>query len=249
MSGKTHWVFESDTAGKHADDAAALAVKYHGAEVGRASGEAGESYALAVYDEDDALLPWDSIENEIRTFLDHAKAHPDITFVILPGGRPKSDEAQLRFADLFRNASANCELPGRWLEILDRLASVRLILIDANVRVRDSDERRRALDQYFSANEGLWNADFIEVVSFGAAQVLVANDKYARARGYRHRVITVDTNTYGSDSEEVRELLSMAYATKLICVNDPDGTSTTIQARTIRLASSAGLEIDGLLAT
>jgi len=246
-SKRSHWVFESNQSGSHAEGVALLAARYHGAEEGRGNGPAGTSYALSVYDDDDGLLPWDRIESEIQTFRDHAEANPTTGFRILPGGQPRPDDIHARFAELFRNAPANCELPGRWLEILGHLKSVRVILLDANVLVRPTDERTRALDQFFAANEALWETEFVEIVSFGPAMTLVSNDKYARARGYRHRILDVDTIRYGDDAEEVRELLSVAYATKFVCINDPDGTSTSQQIGAIRIAASAGLEIDAVL--
>jgi hypothetical protein len=240
------WVFEADLGGRHVRGAAAIAVKYRGAEEGKCSGAAGSSYAIPTRDNENKLLPWDDIENYVRAFRNHAQAHPEQTFRILPSPHGKSEQEHARFADIFRNAPPNCELPGRWLEILGRLDTVRIILLDANVRLVET-ERKRVLDQYFAANEGLWNADHIEIVSLGSAQSLVANDKYAKGRGYRHRIIKVISDLYGGYAAQVREQLSVIYATKLVCLNDPTGTSTGNQVGAVHLASSAGLPIDELL--
>ena len=132
------------------------------------------------------------------------------------------------------------------LERLGRLDTVRIILLDTNVTLVET-ERRRVLDQYFAANVGLCDVDHIEIVSFGSAQSLVANDKFAKKRGYRHRIIAADPELYGNHTAAVRELLSVAYATKLVCINDPTGTSTGDQAGAIHLAACAELQIDELL--
>jgi len=240
------WVFESNLAGRHARGVAAIAVKCLGAEEGKCSGVAGSSYAIPTRDDEDKLLPWGDIEKHVRTFRSYAEAHPDQTFRILPSPHGKSEQEHAHFADLFRNTPTNCELPGRWLELLKRLDTVRIILLDANVTVVET-ERKRALDQYFAANEGLWNADHIEIVSLGSAQSLVANDKYAKGRGYRHRIINVITDLYGNFAAQARELLSVAYATKLVCLNNPTGTSTGNQVGAVHLASCAGLPIDEVL--
>lgn len=240
------WVFESNIGGRHARGAAAIAVKCRGAEEGKCSGAAGSSYAIPTRDRENELLPWDDIENHVRTFRNYAEAHPNQTFRILPSPHGKSEQEHARFADIFRNAPANCELPGRWLEILKRLDTVRIILLDVNVTFLET-ERKRVLDQYFAANEGLWNADHIEIVSLGSAQSLVANDKYAKGRGYRHRIINVDTDFYGDYAEKVREQLSVAYATQLICLNNPIATSTRKYVGAVHLASCAGLPIDEVL--
>jgi len=240
------WVFESNLAGRHARGVAAIAVKCLGAEEGKCSGVAGSSYAIPTRDGEDKLLPWDDIEKHVRTFRSYAEAHPDQTFRILPSPHGKSEQEHAHFADLFRNTPTNCELPGRWLELLKRLDTVRIILLDVNVTFLET-ERKRVLDQYFPVNEGLWNADNIEIVSLGSAQSLVANDKYAKGRGYRHRIINVDPDFYGDYAEKVREQLSVAYATKLICLNNPTATSTRKYVGAIHLASCAGLPIDEVL--
>jgi hypothetical protein len=241
------WVFESSLGGHHGDAAATIAVKRHGAVDGKYSGPAGSSYGILTRNDDDKLLPWSAIKNHTQRFIEYARTRPELRFRILPGPQRKSDQEHIRFADLLRNAPANTQLPGRMLEILDRLDTVRIILLDANVTMVDTPERKRELDQYFAANEGLWPAEHIEIVSFGAAQTLVANDRYAKGRGYRHRIINVDTDIYGDDAIQVRELLSVTYATKLICLNDPASTSTARQASAIRFASCGGLEVDGVL--
>ena len=239
------WVFESTLGEHHARGAAAIAVKFHDAEEGKCNGVAGSSYAIPTRYGENKLLPWDDIENHVRTFCDYAKAHPDQTFRILPSPHGKAKQEHARFADLFRNAPANCELPGCWLEIFERLDTVRIILLDANVTIVET-ERKCVLDQYFTANEGLWNADHIEIISLGSAQSLVANEKYAKGHGYQHRIFNVDTDLYGDYAEQVREHLSVAYATKLVCLNDPACTSVGNKLGAVRLASCTGLPIDAL---
>jgi hypothetical protein len=110
-------------------------------------------------------------------------AHPELKFQLLHGSLRKSEQEHTQYAGLMRNVPANCEMPGRTLEILERLNTVQVILLDANITVIDTDERKRALDQYFAVNEGLWNAEHVEIVSIGAAQSLVTNDKDATGHG------------------------------------------------------------------
>lgn len=240
------WVIESRLGGSPPRGAAVIAAKCRGAEEDQTNGPSGDNYAIPTRDGENELLPWTEIETYVRAFRDYAEMHPQQQFRVLPDPHAKSEDQNARFADLFRNAPPNCELPGLWLELLGRLNAVRLILLDANVTIEES-ERKRVLDQYFAANEGLWNAEYIEIVSLGSAQSLVANDKYAKGRGYRHRIINVDADLYGGYAAQVREQLSVAYATKLVCLNDPTGTSTGNQVGAVHLASAAGLQIDELL--
>ena len=255
MSGSKHsattsgiiWVFESSLGGEHVDSAGAIAVRRHGAKEGMGSGPAGTSYALQTRDDEHVLLPLKEIADNVQEFRDYVTAHPQLKFKIVPGAQRKSDAEHASFADLLCNVPANCELTGRMLEILGRLKNVRIILLDANVNLVDTEARKVALHQYFAANAGLWNAEQIEVISFGAAHTLVANDKYAKERKYHHRIINVDSDFYGEDAAEVHEILSVAYATKLICIDDPAGTSTAARVSSIQLAAGAGLEIDAVL--
>lgn len=240
------WVFESNLDGRHGRGAPAVAVKCHGAEQGHAEGRMGDSYALPTCDGENKLLDWPTIKDNVQAFRDYATANPKLKFRFLPSSHMKSEREHTRFTDLLRNVPPNCELLGRMLERLDRLDSVRIILLDTNVTLIE-EERKNVLDQYFAANAGLWNVDHIEIVSLGAAQSLVANDKYTKERGYRHRIINADPDVYGAYTEQAREQLSVAYATKIVCINDPTGTSTGNQVGALHLASCAGLQIDELL--
>jgi hypothetical protein len=201
---QTIWVFESDVNGQHKRGAPALAVHCHGAESGNPSGIMGDSYALTTRDDAGNLLPWEQIQQQVRTFRDYVQTQPERNFRVLPSSYKKSEQQHARFTDFLRNVLGNCELPGRMLDRLDRLDTVRIILLDTNVTLVET-ERRRVLDQYFAANVGLWDVDHIEIVSFGSAQSLVANDKFAKERGYRHRIITPDPDFYGSNTVVVNQ--------------------------------------------
>lgn len=240
------WVFESQADTDLRRGAPALARACRGAVEGEHDGMTGTNYALLTRAADASLLPWPEITASVARLFDTMQAHPGRKFRMVPSARGKSEDEHARYAELFHNAPPNCQLMGRTLELLGRLNSIRVILLDANITIIE-EERARILDQYFAANEGLWNAEFIEIVSVGAAQSLVANAKYASARRYRHRIISADPEQYGEYAAQVRELLSVAYATKLVCLNDPTGTSTGTLVGALNLASTNGLQIDEML--
>jgi len=246
VAGDPVWVFESQADTDLQRGAPPLARSCRGACDGVYEGVTGTNYALLTRDVDGALLPFDRIKETVRQFFSYASENSATTFTMVPSARAKSEEQHTRYADLFHNAPANCQLMGRTLELLGRLNSVRIILLDANITIIES-ERARILDQYFAANEGLWNAEYIEVVSIGAAQSLVANAKYAKERNYRHRIISADPEIYGGYATQARELMSVGYATKLVCLNDPTGTSTGTLVGAINLASTSALQIDEML--
>jgi hypothetical protein len=232
------WVFDGD----HGDGAAEMSLRRHGAVSGQGSGASGNSCALATLESANKPLSWGHIKSEVSRFIEYVKVHSDAKFKLMPGSVRRSDDEHERFAALMRNVPSNCELPGRMLEILGRLQIVRITLLDANIRAADAGIRKKVLDEYFTANAGLWNAEQIEIVSFGAAHTVVA-----KGRGYLHRIINVDTEVYGDDAAQVLEMLSIAYSAKLLCLDDPDGTSTSARLNSIRLAACGGLEIDSIL--
>ncbi len=240
------WVFESQLGIDIGRGAAAIARKCRGAGAGEHEGATGANYALPTRDAEGALLAWNEIANRVTGFFEFASRNPDTRFLVLPSPARKPPADFERFAELFRHAPPNCELPGRMLEYLDRMKAVRIIILDSNITIIE-DERQRVLDHYFTANEGLWNADVIEIISIGSPHTLVANDRYAKRRGYRHRIIGADKERYGDYASQVRELLSIAYATKLLSMNDPTGTSTNNVIGALQLAAAAGLEIDEIL--
>ena len=88
----------------------------------------GNSYAIVTRGEDNRLLPFNELREQVQAFLRYADAHAELTFRIVTSAYAKSDEEHLKFAELFRNAPANCLLPGRWMELLERLSDTRIIL-------------------------------------------------------------------------------------------------------------------------
>lgn len=240
------WAFESQIGKTATRGAAAIAHRCRGADSETYHGKSGDNYAIATRDADNKLLPWDEIESHVREFLEFAKTNANSSFTVLPSSQKKSPAEQERFTDLLRNAPNNVILPGRVLEALNRLQAVRIVFLDANFTV-DEEERKRVLDQYFAANQGLWDTDEIEIVSFGSAQSIVSNNKFANERKFRHRILRADEAVYGDYAPQAREILSIAYATKLVCLNDPTGTSTGTQVGSLHLAAGADLQIDELL--
>jgi hypothetical protein len=78
------WVFKSEINGPHKHGSPALEAKCHGALQGIPSGMMGDSYALTTRENKNKLLPWDEIQEQVRTFRDHVQAQPERKFRILP---------------------------------------------------------------------------------------------------------------------------------------------------------------------
>lgn len=241
------WVFESDVTGALTGTVARLAERCHGAEPGAPGRLVGNSYALPTCDEHGEPLPMTALTEHVRAFRACAAGEPSRRFRLLSGAVRRSGQQHLAYAELFRKVPGNVQLPGRVLELAGELDAVRIVLLDINARAIESERRRTALDEYFRCNAGLWGSEHVEIVSFGAPQVLVANEEYARAKGYGHRILRVDAEVYGRERAQAAEILSIAYATKLLCVGDPMGTSTGTHIGAVQLATSGGLEVDEVL--
>lgn len=241
------WVFESDVTGALTGTVARIAERCHGAMPGAPGRLVANSYALPTCDEQGEPLPMNELTAHVRAFRDCATAGQSRRFRVLPGPRRRSEQQQLAYAELFRKVPGNVQLPGRVLELVGELDAVRIVLLDINARAIEPERRRAALDEYFRCNAGLWGAGHVEIVSFGAPQVLVSNEEYARAKGYGHRILRVEADVYGRERAQAAEVLSIAYATKLLCVGDPMGTSTGTHIGSVQLATSGGLEVDEVL--
>jgi hypothetical protein len=236
-------VFESNLAGQHGKGASFLAEKCHGAADGKGWGQHGNSYAIPTADKDLMPLPQGVVGNYVQSFLKHAEANPGMRFRLTTLGFGNPNISQGELVRMFASAPANCLLPGRWLELLGRLDTVRIIVLDAAGALRGTGAQQR-LDDYFAINAPLWTNRVVEIVSTGPANSVVANDQYARQRGFRHRIIGVNETFYRNYLNQAREELAVWYATRLLNLAEPDQTSQGSTLRILQSAIRAGLEIE-----
>ena len=239
------YVFGSTLSGIHEKGPAAIALRYHGAEPGRGSGPAGNSYAIPVTAADRQPLSLSVIGNYVDSFLNHAARNPAESFFINRLGCDMGGCNDEDIAAMFKAAPNNCLLPGIWLKHLRRDMPVRLIILDAGYLMTKSYVQER-LDQYLSLNLPLWDAPLLEIVSAGLPKSVVANDKFARSRGYIHRIIGENRGLYGSHAPAVRDAKAVWYGTHLISLSDPNTTSRREEVRLMSLASLQGLSVDDL---
>lgn len=167
MPSEPVWVFECNTAGDLAGHVAHVAERIHGAKPGAPGKLVGNSYALPTRDEHGGFLPIDEVAANVRAFREQAETQHDRQFRVLPGTWPKSEDEQARYAEMFLNVPNNVLLPGRMLELQEKLGAVRLVILDINDRGVDPVRRGKALDEFFACNAGLWGTNDIEIVSYG----------------------------------------------------------------------------------
>ncbi|MBK8959312.1 MAG: hypothetical protein IPM80_12975 [Proteobacteria bacterium] len=238
-------VFGTDQAGRHDLPGAAFAARAHGAAIGVANGPSGNAYAIPFRGVECQLLPLKMLGVYIKELIEYAAARKDQTFQIMrfACGTNAYDDAQL--AVLFATAPGNCLLPGVWQRCLDRKMPARLLLFDPTARLREPEWRER-VKRYLALNQPLWNVPSVELVSFGAARSVVANDALARSLGLKHRIMGANEDYYGRDGTLAAEAKAVWYATHFLSLCDFDQTAQPNQIRITGTAVSGGLHIDQL---
>lgn len=236
-------VFGTDQAGRHDLPGAAFAVRAHGAAIGVANGLVGNAYAIPFRDTECQLLPLKLIGAYIKELIKFASSRPQDSFQVMrfASGSNAYDDAQL--AVLFATAPNNCLPPGVWQRCLDRKMPARVLLFDPTTRLKEPAWRER-VKRYLDLNQPLWNVPAVELVSFGAARSVVANDVLARSLGLKHRIMGANDGYYGRDSVLAAEAKAVWYATHFLSLCDFDQTAQPSQIRITGTAVSGGLHID-----
>jgi hypothetical protein len=238
------WVFESNPGATQMRGAEEIAVSCLAAKPENGSGPAGNTYAIVTRDANNALLPFAQLKNHVDAFLACADKHSHREFRLVASPHKKSNEEFTEFSELFRKAPQNCALPGRCLEVLEKLDNTRVILLDANVKEVDNEARHRAFRHYFAANEAMWPHKSVEIVSFGLAHTVERNAKFAEERNFAHHVPQANPKIYRRHEALACHILALTYATKMVCFSDPAGTSTDFHMQAIQFAVAAALDID-----
>lgn len=112
------FVFGSNLAGRHGKGAAKDAIDYFGASRKIPIGLSGSSYAIPTKDARLNVLPIDKIEIYTQQFIEFAKTHPDLTFLVTTVGCGLAGYFHEEMAPLFADSPSNCVLPDVWREFL-----------------------------------------------------------------------------------------------------------------------------------
>ena len=108
------FVFGSNLLGLHGGGAARVAYDNHGAKWGVGEGRTGLAYALPTKANFSRTLTVDEIAAHVRTFVDHARAHPDDTFLLTQVGCGLAGLTKEQIAPLFINIPENVKIPLVW---------------------------------------------------------------------------------------------------------------------------------------
>ena len=112
--GKHIFVFGSNLAGIHGAGAALQAAAIWGAETGCGEGRTGNAFAIPTKDEQINTLPLYFIHACVNDFLEYARAHPELTFLVTRIGCGLAGYKDFEIAPMFANAPENCDLPEGW---------------------------------------------------------------------------------------------------------------------------------------
>lgn len=103
------FVFGSNGFGAHNGGAAAMAVTKFGAAMGQAEGLQGQSYAINTMDGMDVMA------EQIARFIEFAKGHPDLKFLVTEIGCGIAGYTPEEVAPLFKDVPENVILPETFL--------------------------------------------------------------------------------------------------------------------------------------
>lgn len=114
MSTNTIFVFGSNLAGRHGKGAALFARNNHGAQYGVGVGRTGHAYAIPTKDQHIRTLPLTAIELHVVDFLEYARNHPELQFLVTKIGCGLAGYQEYQIAPFFKDAPDNCQLPDNW---------------------------------------------------------------------------------------------------------------------------------------
>ncbi|OBI08414.1 hypothetical protein A5715_15320 [Mycolicibacter heraklionensis] len=107
------FVFGSNAHGWHDGGAAREAFQKFGAIWGEGHGHHGQSYAI------DTMSGFPTLAAEVATFLDYARAHPELRFQVTPIGTGSAGYRVDQIAPLFAEIPENVALPVEFTTWLD----------------------------------------------------------------------------------------------------------------------------------
>ena len=108
--GKTIFVFGSNSAGRHGAGAASYARNHWGAIYGHGEGRQGQAYGIPTKDHVLATRSLERIKISVDTFLEYARAHSGLRFLVSEIGCGLAGYTPKYIAPLFADAPTNCVL-------------------------------------------------------------------------------------------------------------------------------------------
>ncbi|MBK6659033.1 MAG: hypothetical protein IPG43_13150 [Proteobacteria bacterium] len=239
------YVFGADMSGDFSQGSAAVAARLFGADTDVGVGISGNAYAIPYRNSDGEMLSFGALGPHIASFLSHARAHPQESFMVARFGCEPGASDDATMVRHFSHVPPNCQLPGVWMRHIDPKMGVRLMVFDPFARFKDPYWQDK-LKRYLSLNAATCNGARVELVSVGAARAIVANDMAAKSLGLKHRVFGANEGLFGADAASAAEMKAMWYSTHFLSLCDFRQTVQPQQFRVTAEAIRAGLTVDQL---
>lgn len=115
LSDRLIFVFGSNESGRHGAGAARHALDFCGAQMGKAFGLQGRSFAIPTKDASIRnTLPLEKIKEYVDEFLAFARLHRDMSFQITPIGCGLAGLKQEQIKPMFEGMPDNCFFSAEW---------------------------------------------------------------------------------------------------------------------------------------
>jgi hypothetical protein len=211
----TIFVFGSNRAGRHGAGAAKHALQFCGAVYGKGEGLQGRAYALPTKSGPYKNLPLSEVKVSVERFVSFAADHPELTFQVTRVGCGLASFKDEDIFPLFKNAPANCLLPGIWEA---KRSGVQRLLIDGSRQCDNYDLLYEEADRAISA-WGLRSTD-VEIVYTLAKGAPSLAARYAAERGLSKKVFEAHWNRLGKNAGAVCNENMAWYATHALVLWD-----------------------------
>lgn len=117
--GDTVWVFASELGAIPNRRDGRIAINHFRANPQVPTGPTGQAYGIALRDENHCVLPIADIAWQVTAFLTHARANPQMHFLVTRLGNGAGGLEDRRIARMFAKAPANCVFSDHWRVFLD----------------------------------------------------------------------------------------------------------------------------------
>lgn len=116
---KEIFVFGSNLAGRHGKGAALTARETYGAEYGIGGGRTGDSYAIPTKGHRLEVLELSIIKRYIDEFIEYAKSHPELRFIVTNVGCGLAGYRPEQIAPMFSESPMNCRFSLEFALLMD----------------------------------------------------------------------------------------------------------------------------------
>jgi len=192
------FVFGSNLRGRHGAGAARFAAKWHGAAEGVGKGHTGNAYAIPTKDRQIQTLDMGEIATHVFDFLDYAKEHPDLKFMVTRVGCGLAGHPDSLMASMFKTATKNVYLPGRWYTLLRPDLNIQRIIIAGGRNYTDYAHMEKVLDEHLDLTPQT------VIVSGKAKGADKLGEEYAEKRSLKVQAFPAHWDFFGKAAGHIR---------------------------------------------